>query len=505
MRAVRGGRPGVHPRRVLTTNSVLWLRHNALQRITIIIMRATARVTTTTTTLSARDASATTLRCAHRPSRVVPAHRVSVETRAASGATDVYVTAGRGRASVGACDASATVDPRGKRGVIATGQPFLDHMIDQLTAHAQLGVSVRVERSGAACEECVDAGDHTAEVFEASGRALGKAMREMLESGRDRAGAVGGAEARFASPLDEAYATCDVNLYSGGGLETFALAPYGRPGTKGRSHIGTYPTELTETFWKALAEEAGVSLRLVKERGDNAHHIVESTFKAFARGFRAAMDKVEGIDVYDSKTKSDEDRKSGIKRSTKETSIDVALDLDAKGATSKISTGITALDGLFASIQREADVSLDIDATGDLWIDDHHTAEDVSIAVGQALNKALGTKKGCNRMGSAVSTEGAAKVECVMDLSNRPYLGYGLELESDKVGDLSVEMVEHMFMSLTFNGQMTVHLVEHARGSDETEVAVAAAKAFGKCLRQCAAIDPRRAGSVASSKGTLSI
>jgi imidazoleglycerol-phosphate dehydratase len=160
---------------------------------------------------------------------------------------------------------------------------------------------------------------------------------------------------------------------------------------------------------------------------------------------------------------------------------------------------------LFTAIQREAGVALNIAATGDLWIDDRHTAEDVSIAVGQALNKALGTKKGCNRMGSAMSTEGEATVECVMDLSNRPYLGYGLELESDKVGDLSVEMVEHMFMSLTFNGQMTVHLVEHARGADEAEVATAAAKAFGKCLRQCAAIDPRRAGSVASSKGTLSV
>lgn len=108
-------------------------------------------------------------------------------------------------------------------------------------------------------------------------------------------------------------------------------------------------------------------------------------------------------------------------------------------------------------------------------------------------------------MGSATSTEGDATVECVMDLSNRPYLGYGLELESDKIGDLSVEMVEHTFMSLVFNGQMTVHLVEHARGSDEHEVVTAAAKAFGKCLKQCAAIDPRRAGSVASSKGTLSV
>jgi imidazoleglycerol-phosphate dehydratase len=430
---------------------------------------------------------------ARRASRVVVA-RAQMST---------FRVAGEGACELGGIDARATCDANGARGTIATGQPFLDHMIDQLTAHAQLGVSVRVTRDGAACAECADAGTpHGADVFEASGRALGKAMKAMLSAG---AGAGTKARARFASPLDEAYATCDVELYGGQGLDTFSLAPYGRTGTAGRSHIGTYPTAHTEVFWRALAEESGVSLRLVKERGDNAHHIVESTFKAFARGLRAAMDTVDGIDVYDSTTKSDEVRHSAIKRSTKETSIDVKLDLDADGANASISTGIVALDGLFSAIQREANIGLDIAASGDLWIDDHHTAEDVSIAVGQALNKALGTKKGCNRMGSATSTEGAATVECVMDLSNRPYLGYGLELDCDKVGDLSVEMVEHMFMSLTFNGQMTVHLVEHSRGSDEAEVAMAAAKAFGKCLRQCAAIDPRRAGAVASSKGTLSV
>ena len=434
------------------------------------------------------------MRASSRAPRVVAARAQAAST---------FRVAGEGACALGPIDARATCDANGARGTIATGQPFLDHMIDQLTAHAQLGVSVRVTRDGAACAECADAGTpHSAEVFEASGRALGKAMKAMLHAG---AASGAGAKARFASPLDEAYATCDVELYGGKGLETFSLAPYGRPGTPGRTHIGTYPTAHTEVFWRSLAEESGVSLRLVKERGDNAHHIVESTFKAFARGLRAAMDTVDGIDVYDSTTKSDEVRHSAIKRSTKETSIDVKLDLDADGANASISTGIVALDGLFSAIQREANIGLDIAASGDLWIDDHHTAEDVSIAVGQALNKALGTKKGCNRMGSATSTEGEATVECVMDLSNRPYLGYGLELECDKVGDLSVEMVEHMFMSLTFNGQMTVHLVEHSRGSDEAQVAMAAAKAFGKCLRQCAAIDPRRAGAVASSKGTLSV
>ena len=410
-----------------------------------------------------------------------------------------------GRAASASAEASCAMNARGRRGTIATGQPFLDHMIDQFTAHALMGVTVEVRRRGKTASEGADCGDaHDEDAFDVTGRAIGRALREVLRDGDDDEWRTS-ARARFASPLDEAYATCELDLYGGRGLETFALAPYGKKGTSGRAHIGTYPTAHTEVFWRALAEESGVSVRLVKERGENAHHIVESAFKAFARGLRAAMDRVEGIDVYDSTTMSEEVRQSVVKRSTKETSIDVRLDLDARESTSKISTGIVALDGLFAEIQREANIGLDIAASGDLWIDDHHTAEDVSIAVGQALNKALATKKGCNRMGSATATTGAATVECVMDLSNRPYLGYGLEFNGDKVGDLSVEMVEHVFMSLTFNGQMTVHLVQHTRGSDESEIATAAAKAFGKCLRQCAAIDPRRAGSVASSKGTLSV
>ena len=133
-----------------------------------------------------------------------------------------------------------------------------------------------------------------------------------------------------------------------------------------------------------MGEEAGVGVRLVKGRGDNAHHIVESTFKAFARGVRAAMDAAEGIDVYAGAAASEETRRSAIQRSTKETSIDVKLDLDASRDDvegSKIGTGIVALDGLFTAIQREAGGALNLPATGDLSIDDHLPPADASIAV----------------------------------------------------------------------------------------------------------------------------
>ena len=141
-----------------------------------------------------------------------------------------------------------------------------------------------------------------------------------------------------------------------------------------------------------------------------------------------------------------------------------------------------------------------------------------SSKVGQVLAEALGDKAGCNRMGSAIArtADGAATVEVVMDLSNRPYLDNGLEFEGEFVGDLSAEMIDHMFMSVATNAQMTAHIAmtktkggAEAGGAgttlDEEALARCAAEAFGKCLAQCVAVDPRRAGAVASSKGTLSV
>ena len=99
----------------------------------------------------------------------------------------------------------------------------------------------------------------------------------------------------FAAPLDEAYSTCDVDLVAADPSLSFDLAPYG-PG-EGRARIGKYQTKLTQPFWEALTREAGVGVRLVKRRGDNAHHIVEASFKSFARCLRSVMDQVEGVDV----------------------------------------------------------------------------------------------------------------------------------------------------------------------------------------------------------------
>jgi len=418
--------------------------------------------------------------------------------------------------------ATSSIENLGKRGTIATGQPFLDHMIDQLTTHAQLGVSVVVEKKhlGAkvTCEPDTAkyASDVDAEAtFTAAGEALGKALKYMLCSeGRIGFAANGRTNGtRFAAPLDEAYASCLIEQFDSekdGELKVFSLAPYG---PRNRTHIGVYPTIYTETFFREVAKHSGLTIRLEKHRGDNAHHIVEATFKSFARCLRKFMDEIEGTsgDELDS-SGGDNDTISRVAsraRSTKETSIDVALDLDKKyGANSslEISTGIETLDGLFNALAETAEFgTLKCVASGDTWIDDHHTTEDVAITIGQCLNEALGNKAGCNRMGSGSASVNGSEVEVIMDLSNRPYLGYDLDFASDSIGDLSCEMVEHLFMSVTFNGQMTVHVVTKEKGSTDKDLAEAAMRAFGTCLKQCKSIDPRRAGAVASSKGTLSV
>ena len=155
----------------------------------------------------------------------------------------------------------------------------------------------------------------------------------------------------------------------------------------------------------------------------------------------------------------------------------------------------------------EADMSLKMDCQGDLWIDDHHTSEDVSIALGQVLTQAFGTKAGLNRMWCAEGREGDAVVEVVMDLSNRPDLNHDLSLGEEEYvdGSLTSEMLAHVLESLVVNARMTVHIVQLRKGKTVLETAVATFIAFGRALRLCAAVDPRRAGKTASSKGTLSV
>lgn len=326
----------------------------------------------------------------------------------------------------------------------------------------------------------------------------------------------------FCAPLDEALTELWLEFPIDGQLDsTFHLAPYGIYPLGGRTRIGHFRPVLTESFLGSLTQSLGCSIRAVKIRGENAHHIVEATFKSFARCFRSMLDTLGGLPVAESAAPNVRPRIGTTSRRTKETGIDIALGLDdaspadAAAGGDAISTGVMSLDTLFREIRDASGIRLRVACTGDLWIDDHHSAEDVSIAVGKALVDALGDKGGACRMAFADGDSAGASVRCVMDLSNRPSFHCDVRFSEggeEMVGDLSVEMVHHCFESLSLNGLMTVHLVqlEGSRRGPEDELptaqdlALAAARAFGGALRRCIAIDPRRAGVAASSKGTIS-
>jgi imidazoleglycerol-phosphate dehydratase len=217
-------------------------------------------------------------------------------------------------------------------------------------------------------------------------------------------------------------------------------------------------------------------------------------------------------------------REGKIERTTKETSISVQVSLNGCSKDTSVETGTPFLDQFYTVLANEACMTLKIKCKGDLWVDDHHTAEDVSIAIGQCLTQALGSKAGLNRMWLSEATRESANVEVTMDLSNRPYFEHNLhetlgrqeyvddcgndgKASTDNGDLLSCEMLEHCLDSLVMNGRMTVHIVqkEAKEESSVADVCLCTAMAFGRALRICSMVDQRRAGATASSKGTLSV
>ncbi|KAG8457873.1 hypothetical protein KFE25_009771 [Diacronema lutheri] len=440
-------------------------------------------------------------------------------------------TAGSGSAVVerGAIRCEATVVDLGPKMPNATGICFLNHMIDQLVSHGQLGIGVQLSIGGVPCEPEVDyalqgaaaraatpealahARPHDQTIFELVGEALGAALRGAAADALSHAPATLGAS-RFCAPLDEAVTEAVVDLRAASHF-AFSLEPYGTIPPAGREWIGLYRTAYTRLLWQRLHGALGGRMELLKLRGANAHHIVEATFKAFARALRAHLDAAR---PPHGTPPSAAPREGARSRRTKETSISVALALDPPGGDGAaredacvvtVRTGVSLLDRILAELATYAQMRLAVSCDGDVHIDDHHTAEDVAIAVGQSLADALGTKAGCNRMGSADACEGRARVEVVVDLSNRPHFESDLELREEWADGMACEMVLHVFASLTTNALCTVHVVQRAAGDGDgacAELAIATARAYGLALRQCAVIDPRRAGLTASSKGTLS-
>jgi imidazoleglycerol-phosphate dehydratase len=194
-------------------------------------------------------------------------------------------------------------------------------------------------------------------------------------------------------------------------------------------------------------------------------------------------------------------RTSTISRTTTETNITLSLNLDGSGKAS-IATGVGFLDHVLRHIAVHGLFDLNVKATGDLEIDPHHTVEDVGIVLGQAFDQALGDRKGIVRMGSATVPMDEALAFIAVDLSGRPYAKIQAEWHAPSIGLLPTALIPHFLESFAFNAKINLHArVEYGR--DDHHQAEALFKALGRALDAATLIDPRRAGSVPSTKGIL--
>jgi len=337
------------------------------------------------------------------------------------------------------------------KSMIGTGICFLDHMVDQFTSHGMLGVTLRCGITDIQDQGSVDNAlvkkrktfaplsdyatgmsgrPHDRDIFIACGTALGLALRRVVEDAVARASSAettavsnaasgssstSGSWAVFCSPLDEAFAEASVDLQPPQercGRCVTSLEPYGKfAGSSGRTWIGRYRTELTPVFWSSLATAMRCDLSLRKVRGGNAHHQLESTFKSFARAFRAALDRIAdggshgcaepSAGPMPPATLAEEPRRAERKRTTKETAIEVRVDLDSPWSfadkpagfssvwtgkvmtatnmiasvqsTSRITSGIEVLDRVLIEFAKAAGIEMIVHCEGDRHIDDHHS------------------------------------------------------------------------------------------------------------------------------------
>ncbi len=194
-------------------------------------------------------------------------------------------------------------------------------------------------------------------------------------------------------------------------------------------------------------------------------------------------------------------RQAQIRRETNETQIELTLDLDGSG-THDLDTGVGFFDHMLSHIARHGMIDLTVKATGDLHVDAHHLVEDVGIVLGMALEQSLGYKRGIVRFGHAFCPLDEALVEVSLDLSGRSHLEFDLDLPAGKIGDFDSELVLEFFRGLAANARMTLHIRRQA-GVNSHHLAEAAFKSFGRALRMAVEEDPRAAGTVPSTKGTL--
>lgn len=195
------------------------------------------------------------------------------------------------------------------------------------------------------------------------------------------------------------------------------------------------------------------------------------------------------------------ERTATVSRDTKETQITVVVNLDGTG-NSKLDTGLPFLDHMLDQVARHGLIDLDIRATGDLEIDAHHTVEDIGITLGQAFIRALGSKTGIRRYGHAYVPLDEALARVVLDLSGRPGLEYHVDFPRARVGDFDVDLFHEFFQGFVNHANVTLH-IDALRGRNAHHIIETIYKAFGRALRAAVEPDPRMAGVMPSTKGSL--
>jgi len=194
-------------------------------------------------------------------------------------------------------------------------------------------------------------------------------------------------------------------------------------------------------------------------------------------------------------------RTSQVSRKTNETDVSVSVNIDGIGV-SKISTGVGFFDHMLEQLSRHSLIDLEINTAGDLHVDDHHTVEDTGIAIGQALARALGDRRGITRYASIDLAMDETMTRAAVDVSGRPFLVWNVTFTSPKIGTFDTELVREFFQALAQHAGITLH-VQNIYGANNHHIAETCFKSVARVLRTATEIDPRQAGRVPSTKGTL--
>ena len=190
-----------------------------------------------------------------------------------------------------------------------------------------------------------------------------------------------------------------------------------------------------------------------------------------------------------------------ITRTTKETDISVKVNLDGTGVY-QVSTGIGFLDHMLEQLSRHSLIDLDATVKGDLHVDQHHTTEDSAIAIGEAVSRALGDRRGISRYGTAFAPMDEALTRVALDISGRPFLVWKAQFSQPRLGEMDTELFQHWFHAFSGSAGITLH-IENLYGENNHHIIESCFKGVARALRQAVEIDPRKADSVPSTKGTL--